>query len=156
MFIRSFFIRTSGGHRSSPPVRRGYGRTVRLVPSKLQLPCPRPEIRHSNQRSLGKREIQEGRADREGCAQADLVDQQEGGDRPELVEGKDKREYLAELFAEPLVIEADLGEQVQAQRRSESGGDQHSPSENRTPGAAEGVANLLHVTQMKQGREIEA
>ena len=115
------------------------------------LTCPGPKIRHSNQGALGKWEIQEGGANGEGRAQADLVDQKEWGDGPELVEGEDERENLAEFFAEALVVEAYGGEQVQAQRDADAGGNQDGPDEDFAPGVADGVADFLHVAQEKQG-----
>src|ERR1039458_5746614 len=115
-----------------------------------------PEICHANQGSLGKRQVEQRRADGESRAQADLFYEQEGCDRPELVEREDEREHLAKLFAQALVVKAHRREQVQAQGNAHAGRDQHGAGEDCSPPwVAERVSDLLNVTQEKQGRQIE-
>ena len=112
-----------------------------------------PTIRHANQGSLGKGQVEQGGADREGRAQADLFDEQERRDRPQLIERQDEGEHLTEFFAQPLVVEAHRRNQVQAQRNADAGGDQHSAGEScsRPKGRNESPISC-NVTQEKQRR----
>src|SRR6266567_1558944 len=87
------------------------------------------EICHANQGSLRERQVQKRSAYGKSCAQANLLDQKEGSDCPQVVERQDKGEYLTEFFAQALVVEAYGRHQVATQGNAHAGGHHHRDGE---------------------------
>src|SRR5580692_12462147 len=64
------------------------------------------QISHADQGSLGKWYVKQRSADGEGCAQSYFLHQEKRGHGPQFVEGENEGKYLAEFFAEALVVES--------------------------------------------------
>src|SRR5580704_5307203 len=114
--------------------------------------CP---VAHQQQCPLRERKIDQGRGGGQGQTQPNLRCQQEGRERPELIEHKDSGKQAEKLPAETGQVERDCGQQVQAHwnanrsRYRENGGDPRWVAENV-------LQQFFDHAQPGKGRDVEA
>ena len=80
-----------------------------------------PGISQAYQAAFGKRQVQQRRRRRKGRPEPNLFRQQEGCDRPQLVQRQNCRKQPLELLPEPNVIERRPRNQITPQRYADAG-----------------------------------
>src|SRR3954466_6996389 len=94
----------AGEHTLAQPLRRDYGKWVRLVPGKsIFSPAV---ISHAQQGSLGKWHVQQGSTGSKSCPKPNLLRKQERSCRPQFIKGENEEKDLLELIRKSLVIES--------------------------------------------------
>src|ERR1700688_2011420 len=113
-------------------------------------------IRHAHQSSLREWHVEQRRARRESGAQPDLLRQKKWSHGPELIHRKNERKYLEELLAQELVGESYCGEQIAAQRNSNSRGHHHGREQHCcSPSRKKRISNIVYRVQTKKCNQVK-